>query len=141
MSTVIDKFSGSFRFLSNFFPASVEYEGLVYPTVEHAYQAQKTLDESERIKIRDLPKPGDTKRYGKTVKLREDWESVKENIMRDLLLLKFSRSDLKTLLLSTGNAVLIEGNNWGDTEWGQCNGIGQNKLGKLLMEVRDYYAS
>jgi ribA/ribD-fused uncharacterized protein len=68
--------------------------------------------------------------------MRDDWNDIKIDVMRDLLQEKFSDDDLRELLLATGDAELIEGNTWNDYFWGVCLGEGQNWLGKLLMEVR-----
>lgn len=133
----INGFFGEFRFLSNFYPAMVIFEGFVYPTVEHAYQAAKTLDEEERKKIRYAKTPRDAKALGYKVKWRSDWNDVRVSIMRELLIKKFSTDDFKRALATTQGFTLIERNNWGDVFWGVCNGVGENILGKLLMEIRD----
>lgn len=138
--TVIDRFHGEYRFLSNFYPVEVTFGGNVYPSVEHAYQAAKTLDEEDRQKIAKLKTAGEAKRYGRKVKMRPDWDHVKLNIMKELLQQKFDRDenpDLWKLLSLTGKAKLVEGNDWHDTYWGVCDGIGANHLGRLLMEIRD----
>ena len=133
----IDKFVGEYRFLSNFWPATVTDGVIIYPTVEHAYQAIKTLNLTERRKISQLPKPGMAKRYGKTVALREDWENLKIMFMASLLYQKFSsHPELTKKLIATGDVELNEGNHWGDTFWGKYNGNGENHLGKMLMDVR-----
>lgn len=132
----IDEFSGEYRFLSNFFPSPVTYEGIEFPTVEHAFQAAKTMDTVERIRIAELKKPGEAKRAGRKVALRPDWENVKEKIMLDILRLKFAYPDLRKYLLNTGEVKLEEGNTWGDRYWGTCFGIGRNRLGHLLMKLR-----
>jgi len=124
-------------FLSNFYSVIVKYNGIEFPSVEHAFQASKCLDENVQRQFRIIPTPGEAKRFGKKVKLREDWEIVKVSIMEDLLKQKFSQKELKNKLLETGNLELIEGNNHGDTFWGQVNGQGENMLGKLLMKIRD----
>lgn len=133
---IIDKFKDDFAFLSNFASCTVNYEGINYPTVEHAFQAAKSLDDRDRTHIAYLDTPAKAKTYGRTVKLRPDWEVVKVSIMEDLLRQKFSQEPFKTLLIQTGSAGLIEGNHWHDTFWGVCNGVGQNHLGKLLMKIR-----
>ena len=85
-----------------------------------------------------MTNPVKIKRFGKTIKLRLDWEEVKVQIMLGLLRQKFKKgSSLGNRLLATGNQKLIEGNTWGDTFWGVCQGKGLNVLGKLLMQVRD----
>ena len=135
----IESFTGDYRFLSNFyFPEfrRIPYEGINYPTVEHAYQAAKTLDNNQRIKIAQLDTPGKAKRAGRQVKLREDWDEVKLQVMTNLIWMKFQVPGLRLKLLATGDVELIEGNYWGDTYWGVCRGKGENNLGKILMNVR-----
>lgn len=134
---MIDSFRGKFRFLSNFYPSEVEYEGVKFPTVEHAFQAAKSLDAKTRRKFVSLETPGDAKRYGNDITLRNDWEAVKVPIMEQLLRQKFKDGDLKKRLAATGTQELIEGNTWNDRFWGVCDGVGQNNLGKLLMKIRD----
>lgn len=137
MAEPITSFSGVWRWLSNFFPAKVEFGGDTYPTVEHAYQAAKTYDDEARKKIRDTPMPGRAKAIGRTIEMRPDWEALKEEVMLSLLRQKFSDRDLSGLLVATGDTELIEGNYWGDTYWGVCRGEGKNRLGVLLMQVRE----
>ncbi len=133
----IKEFQGEHRFLSNFWPAEVELDGIKYPTIEHAYQAAKTLDEERRKVIQAQTTPGEAKRAGRKVKIRPDWEDVKIGIMLDLVRQKFTNNvKLRNRLLATGDEELIEGNTWGDTFWGRCKGIGQNNLGKILMKIR-----
>jgi ribA/ribD-fused uncharacterized protein len=139
---VINSFTGEYDFLSNFYHCPISYAGQRYPTTEHAFQALKTLDLEERSKISRAGTPGQAKRLGREVKLRKDWESVKVDIMREILHAKFTQNtDLLQRLLLTGETELIEGNTWGDREWGQVNGVGKNLLGKLLMELRRNLAS
>lgn len=140
---MIKEFQGNYRFLSNFYSVPIEYEGLIYFSTEAAYQAAKTLNQNERLTISQLPTPGEAKRMGRRITLRSDWEQVKDQIMYDICKIKFSFSDLKRLLLGTGNQELIEGNGWHDNYWGNCmcghckNIEGQNKLGKILMRIRN----
>jgi ribA/ribD-fused uncharacterized protein len=137
MSDKIDEFMGKYRFLSNFWMADVHYDGITYPSTEHAFQAMKTMDIKKREEISKLKTPGEAKKAGKTAQLRDNWENIKYGIMYDLVLLKFVlHDDLRKKLLATDESELIEGNNWGDKVWGVCNGEGQNKLGRILMEVR-----
>ena len=133
----IGSFAGPYRFLSNFWSSAVVLDGHSYRTVEHAFQAAKTLDPNERKVIRNAHDAGTAKRHGKRVELREDWEQVKEDVMRDLLRQKFGTEPLKSKLLKTGKAKLVEGNWWGDTYWGVCDGKGKNRLGEILMEIRE----
>lgn len=139
MKKKIDSFMGKYRFLSNFWMCKIEMDGELYPSVEHAYQAAKTLDSMCRARVRECLKPGDAKRYGRHVNLRSDWEDVKFKVMSDLVEQKFTKHErLKQDLLATGNVQLIEGNTWHDTFWGidKYTGDGENKLGKILMRVR-----
>lgn len=135
---VIDKFSGYYRFLNNFYlPAAVVLDGVPYPGVEHAYQAAKSDDVIMRAIVRQAATPGAAKRIGQRLLLRHDWEQVKLLVMEDLVRQKFTNHpELGQALLDTGDAELIEGNHWGDTFWGVCNGVGENHLGKILMKVR-----
>lgn len=143
---MIDRFDGTeFGFLSNFFPSTIKYNGFTYKTVEHAFQAAKTLDSKEQKKIREAPSPGKAKRLGRKVTLRKDWESIKFKVMEDCLRLKFSIPELRKRLLETGDEELIEGTTgWCDNVWGVCScdkckgsgKVGQNNLGKLLMKIR-----
>lgn len=139
---MIDSFKGRSAFLSNFHASPVEFEGATYPTVEHAFQAAKTLDGRGREKIRAAKTPKDAKRLGRSVRLRPDWENVKFSIMGELLRRKFAQPGLRQMMLQTGRAELVEGNTWHDKIWGRCfcprcNGRGANQLGRLLMAVRD----
>lgn len=133
----IRRFFGEYRFLSNFYPVTVPMDGLDYSSVEHAYQAAKTTSRKDRKAISECTTPGEAKKLGQKVEMRPDWDDVKISIMRDLLKKKFSYRRLKKALLETGDAYLEEGNTWGDRFWGVCNDIGENNLGKLLMEIRD----
>lgn len=133
----ITKFKGENRFLSNFEPVWVEFEGKEYPSTEHAYQAAKTLVEEEREKIRLKDTAAKAKRAGKTVTMRPDWDKVKLQVMEELIRQKFQRDDLAEKLLATGDQELVEGNTWGDTFWGVCKGKGENNLGQILMKVRN----
>lgn len=136
---MISEFSGQYRFLSNFYPAEVDFEDATYPTVEHAYQAAKTLDVAERQCVRRARSPGAAKRLGRKITMRPDWDAIKLEVMRRFVRQKFyTDSVLAGWLCATGDQELVEGNYWGDTFWGQCPvGVGFNHLGKILMEVRE----
>jgi ribA/ribD-fused uncharacterized protein len=133
----ITSFSGDHAFLSNFYPADTPYEGMVYPSSEHAFQAAKTLDREERQRLAALSTPAKAKRAGRRVDLRPDWEQVKIAIMKDIVRAKFQHNqELGQKLLATGDAELVEGNQHRDRFWGVCGGEGQNWLGRILMELR-----
>lgn len=133
---MIDKFAGSYRWLSNFWSAEVEYEGVRYPTTEHAFQAAKTENLGQRRHVRKADTPKEAKKRGRQVALRSGWESMKDAVMLDLNRQKFRDPDLRAKLLATGDEELVEGNTWGDTYWGVCRGKGKNRLGKILMQIR-----
>lgn len=139
----IESFTDQYRFLSNFFPSPFEWSQRIWPTVEHAFQAAKSLNQGEQELIRSCPTPGKAKRAGKKVLLRPDWEEVKFEVMLELVRLKFQHNlDLAAKLLATGEAELIEGNLWHDNIWGKCcceqcaETAGENLLGRILMQVR-----
>lgn len=136
---MINKFDGTkYSFLSNFYLAEIEYEGIVYPSSEHAYQAAKSLDVEVRKRIANCKTPGLSKKAGRRVNMRPNWDYIKRDIMLDIVRIKFkTHKELAQKLLDTGDEELIEGNTWGDTFFGVCNGIGQNHLGKVLMIVRN----
>ena len=144
---VVDSFKGEFEIFSNFYPVDITFENIVYPSVEHAFVASKSLDLMFRADIAALPadKAGKAKRMGrnkKKCKLRKNWDLIKIPYMERFLSQKFSIYEFRQLLLST-NAILIEGNYWHDNYWGNCycpkciDIPGKNKLGKLLMQKRE----
>lgn len=136
--STIRHFRGRFAFLSNFASSPITVDGIDYPTAEHAFQAHKTLDPRERSRIASLPDPAAAKKAGRKVELRPDWEDVKIDVMRAVLLQKFAPgSELAVELLRTGAVELIEGTDtWNDRFWGVAKGLGENHLGRLLMEIR-----
>lgn len=132
----IKGFSGPYRFLSNFYPAIVQFDGMNFPTVEHAYQAAKFEDVAIRRSVQFCTTPAKAKHFGGSGLIRSDWSKIRYGIMHDLVMQKFSTPELSKMLLSTGNKYLEETNTWGDVYWGVCNGVGENNLGKILMSVR-----
>lgn len=140
---MIKTFHGKHAFLSNFHPSPITFEGITYPTVEHAFQAAKTKDLGTRQKIADKDTPGKAKRAGGRRGIIKDfnfeeWETRKISVMRRLIILKFQDPDLRSALINTEDQPLIEGNNWNDTFWGVSlkTDKGQNHLGKILEQVR-----
>jgi len=141
MSNAIKNFYEDYVWLSNFWPSEVVYEDMKFPTVENAYQAAKASKENRIPFLTVLP--GQAKRLGKNVKMTKErlqtWERIKDNVMLNLLEQKFTHgTPLAKKLLDTGDVDIIEGNCWGDTYWGVCDGVGLNKLGILLMNQRAY---
>ncbi len=137
----INSFQGEHRFLSNFWPCCIIWEGLVYPSLEHAYAASKTDDISLKKIIQSCPTPGEAKEWleDHDIKPAVSWTIPKKLlVMEELLLIKFGGKEplLTRALMDTGNVALIEGNDWGDSFWGVYESMGENNLGKLLMKVR-----
>ena len=134
----ITSFQGEYRWLSNFWPARISYDGLIFDSVEHAYVAAKCSDVKDQLKVQACKTPGEAKRLGHTISIREDWDDVKVSVMYGLLKQKFFFNEgLGKKLLATGDRDLIEGNTWNDRFWGVCNGKGENHLGVLLMTIRE----
>jgi len=131
---VIDSFRGEYGFLSNF-----AWVGTT--TVEHKFQSEKTLDPAQKANILAAPTPKAAKRIGRwEIKARPDWEDIKDERMKFWLDWKFNQAPFDALLEATGDAVLIEGNQHGDDIWGcvwrDGRWVGQNRLGRMLMQVR-----
>jgi len=135
---MIDQFKNEYYWASNFATVIVYYDGEDYPTIEHAFQAAKTLDPVERQYVRSAGSPGKAKRRGRKVTLRPDWEDVKFEIMLDLNRQKYAHASFQQKLLATGDEELVEGNDWDDEIWGVvlATGKGQNLMGKILMQIR-----
>lgn len=141
----ITEFRDGYFFLSNFYKAEVELQGMTFPTLEHAFQAAKSLDYVERDTIRKRPTARAAKQAGRGIKLRRDWNTARLVIMEHLVRDKFTRHEyLKEKLLATGERHLVEGNTWGDAFWGAVKQgtdgawtwVGENHLGKILMKIR-----
>ena len=124
---------------SNFAHYPISLAGKSWPTTEHYFQAMKFKGTEHEEQIRLARRPNDAARMGRerSRPLRKDWESVKDDIMREAVWAKFSTHEsLKALLLSTGNEELVE-NAPGDYYWGSgADGSGRNMLGRILMETR-----
>lgn len=133
---MIDNFRDAYAFLSNFYDVPVEYNGLCFCNSEAAFQAQKTVDETERVQFTNLD-ASNAKRLGRIISLRDDWERVKIQVMYEVCYAKFIQNPrLAKWLIETGDEILVEGNTWNDKFWGVCNGEGANNLGKILMAIR-----
>ena len=136
-------FTDQYEFLSNFHKSRLTYQGISFSSSEQAYVYSK----KEPVDINDDPRwlltiladdnPGRLKRLGDKVKLRDNWDNLKYNIMRDIVRCKFIQSPwLTKLLLDTGDSYIEETNWWKDTYWGVCDGVGENHLGNILMQLR-----
>ena len=146
----ISGFQGKYRFLSNFHPSPITFDleagdrsiRAHAPTAEHAYQASKAAAIKDGLTVLNCATPGEAKRAGRRIRQRPDWEARKTAVMRRVVEAKFRQNpQLARQLLATGDAKLVEENTWGDTFWGVCHGRGQNRLGKILMAVRDELAA
>lgn len=140
----IDKFFGQYRFLSNFHLCEIEFEGLVYPSTEHAYQAAKTNNHELRDQVRHLPEPNLARRAGQMLPLVNGWNETRKFEVMEIITREkfFKHKALGKKLLDTGNLDLSEGNTWHDNVWGvcsckSCGSKGANHLGKILMKIRD----
>lgn len=133
---MIEAFRHKYRFLSNFAPCTVQYQGKYYLSVEAAYQAAKSPFADERVPFQSMDAVT-AKRAGRFISMRKDWPSVRKNIMLGLCRQKFDQEPFKQQLLETGNQHIMEGNTWGDTYWGVYQGFGENHLGRILMQIRE----
>lgn len=139
----IDYFREEYEFLSNFYPTKVIFEGITYCNSEAAYQAQKCLHPEDRLQFARLSSD-EAKRLGQKVEMRPDWDEVKCSIMERIVYEKFAQNPtLAQDLLDTGDKPLKEGNYWKDLYWGVDlkSGEGENHLGIILMQLRDYFRS
>jgi len=138
MDKVIDCFKGKYEFLSNFYYENqTDRLGRVWASNEHFFQACKTNDPKWQEYIWLSSYASLAKKRGREAPCRKDWNEIKDNVMLSGLRMKFGQNFMiRVQLMETNGITLIEGNNWGDTYWGVCRGVGQNKLGILLMQVR-----
>ena len=132
---MIDSIKGTY--LSNFWSVPIVYEGLTYANAESAFQASKCADKEERNWFVDTA-PQIAKAKGRKVKIRDDWNEVRLQVMWNVLQAKFAQHpDLVAKLVATEDEEIIEGNTWNDKFWGVCNGEGMNHLGIMLMAIRE----
>lgn len=139
---MISTFRDETAFLSNMYETPVEFQGLIYPSSENAYQAMKCADPNQYQEFLAIS-PAESKKKGRKIKLRPDWEEVKYPFMRSILDAKFKDTSMRKKLLCTGHEILIEGNTWHDNYWGICtcdkckDKEKHNYLGELLMRTRN----
>lgn len=140
-SDAILGFEGEFRWMSNFWPVSLLFDGVRYGSVEQAYQAAKTLDPDERLKIQMTKTPGRAKKQGRSLTVRSDWDAVKIAIMLRLQRQKYRNRRLSGRLAATGKRQIFELNAWNDVFWGVVENEGGyegvNAMGQILSLVRD----
>jgi ribA/ribD-fused uncharacterized protein len=132
--------SGEYGSFSNFSPHPVLLKGKTWPTSEHYFQAQKFAGTPDEEEVRRAKSPMIAARMGRSRKrpLRKDWESVKDAVMYEAVLAKFTQhADLRNLLLATADATIVE-HTENDAYWGDGgDGRGKNRLGQTLMRVRE----
>lgn len=136
-NNIINDFSNDNFYLSNFYYSNITYEGIEYKSIEAAFQASKTTNFDIKKKL-SLMSPSQARVEGEKITPRENWDETKLIIMKELIILKFTfNPNLRNKLINTGNTSLVNNNNWGDKYWGVCDGEGDNRLGIILMEVRN----
>lgn len=141
---IIPEFKGEYFYLSNFYRSPLTYLGYRCSTAEHAFQLAKATTWAEQNRVVQAVTARDAKSVGRRILLRPDWEEVKLRVMREVVTLKFATDPIaRVYLVGTGDAKLIEGNRWGDTFWGKDikTGVGENYLGRILMQVRQVLRS
>lgn len=136
---MIKEFQGKYRWLSNFWTVQIEYRNNIYTTVEHAYMSEKNGAKEWKYFCITEKSPKIVKKASLEIDLRADWEEIKENTMLTLTRIKYKEKKLQEKLLETKDQYIQGGNDWGDIFWGVDlkTGIGENKLGKIIMQVRD----
>lgn len=136
-------FFGPFRFLSNFHVVQIPYNGLVYPSTEAAYMSGKTHNLlTKKALANTKTTPSEARKIGRMLELREDWDDIRLQVMEEVNTIKYTQDTpesklLREMLLVTKPFVLVEANWWNDTFWGECKGVGENNLGKILMKIRE----
>jgi ribA/ribD-fused uncharacterized protein len=133
---------------SNLYRRPIQFEGDIFPTAEHAYQAGKARKRAVREWLMAAPSPALLAMAAHGLyywDITPDWATIKFDRMRAVLRAKFTQhEDLRRLLVSTRNARLVESattDNAVNRLWGEVNGRGENMLGKLLIEIRTELAS
>lgn len=136
---MIKEFKEEYSWLSNFHPVIITLDGIEYASVEHAYMSAKSIDYYWKLYCQIEESPGKVKKESRFIQLIENWEDIKVSVMAECLKQKFNQEPFKSLLLSTGEEELQEGNVWGDTFWGVDlrTGVGANTLGFLIMQIRE----
>ena len=129
------EFRGRYYFLSNMYPCTVKFGNHTYKCAEAAFQAQKCLDEDIQEVFENLNGFA-AKKLGREVVLRDDWDKVKDHVMQLVVTAKFKQHPDLLLRLRRVDEHIQEDNTWHDTYWGVCNGKGENKLGKILNNVK-----
>ena len=144
---MILRFTGKYFFLSNMYSCTIKLSNVTFPSAEHAFQAFKCVNTEDFNKILNCKSSKLARKLGRQVRLRSDWEQVKDQIMFEVVKAKFMQNlDLANKLINTYPKILVEGNTWKDTYWGvdlfrhneeyKYGYCGRNKLGEILMQIR-----
>jgi ribA/ribD-fused uncharacterized protein len=139
---MVQAFRGDYNYLSNFWLVDVEYNGVVYPSVEHAYMSAKSDDPQWKSYCANRNiSPSDVKKNSTHVRLVNNWNRLKLVVMEECLRSKFNKEPYRSKLLTTDNENIQEGNVWNDVFWGVDLTVnpnkGENHLGRLIMKIRE----
>jgi ribA/ribD-fused uncharacterized protein len=136
----IPYYETSYFALSNFSAHSIRYEGVLYPTVEHAYHAQKFTDQAIVDEIMAAGSPLEAYSVAQRYKAarKQDWDEIKVSVLYELVREKVRQhSEVREALLATADEEIVEVNP-NDDFWGNGkDGNGQNQMGKILMKIRE----
>ena len=133
----INKFAGEYAFLSMSYRYPTEYKGVTFPSLEHAYHAMKSDNPADWERLSGYIRPVNVRAASRTIKMRSDWNMIRDSILLELNMIKFSDPVLRQKLNDTGDSVLVYDNRDGDQYLGVFNKVGDNMLGKTLMKIRD----
>lgn len=139
---MISSFRGRNYFLSNLYPSKVIYDGEIYATAEHAFQAAMCAQIADKEIIHSLKDPKMAKKVARKAEVRADWESRQDIVMEEIIRSKFQSSKLKYFLMKTKPQHIVVKNYWHDLHWGVCSCNkhkfqGKNILGNILIKIRD----
>lgn len=136
---MIREFQGEYRWLSNFWPCKITLDGMTYNSVEHAYMSAKSDDIEWKKFCQSTYSLGQVKKASRSLRVKDNWNDIKLQVMKECIDQKFSQEPLKSMLINTGDIHIQEGNMWNDKFWGVClkTGKGENFLGKIIMQKRN----
>lgn len=136
---MIKEFRGEYAWLSNFYAVKIILLDVEYASVEHAYMSAKSDDPEWKFYCQNTIEAGKVKTASRQIKIKDNWEDIKINVMFECLIKKFEQEPFRTKLIETGDKFIMEGNWWGDEFWGVNlkNNKGKNYLGKLITTIRN----
>lgn len=134
---IIYKGKWVYNWFSNMEPDPIVIDDITYPAVENYYQGMKS-GHPKILKLFSELSPSQSKKEGRRLKLRENWEQIKFDVMEKALRIKFAPGTSWYTKLMETEGEIVEWNNWGDRIWGKTlDEEGENHLGKILMKIRD----